>query len=997
MVPGDVRPVEFRLLGPLEVHVAGRLAPIGSLQQRAILVALVLAGGRAVSPDQLADVVWGAHPPDSAASTLRGLVWRLRKHLPAIEIVGGDDGYRLVAGAEEVDLRRFERLVREGLRAAEQDRMEVAAGVLEAAVGLWRGPALGEFAAWPFAQSESARLDEAYVTAVEHLAEAELALGRTTSALDHLEPLLRHWPLRERVVGLLMLGLYRAGRQAEALAAYQDLRRALAEELGLEPTPALRDLERAILRQSGELLLTPERARAPRRDRDNLPTALTPFVGRAGELEELQGLVAANRLLTLTGPGGVGKTRLALEVAATVRDAFPDGVWLADLTPVTEGAMVAPVIAAGIGLLVAELAQDAGDIEAALAERLEDRRILVVLDNCEQVVAAAAATVHALLQSCPGLVVVATSREPLSVTGEVVFAVPPLSLPGGEDAGPGALLRFDSVALFCARAHAADRTFALSDANAEAVVRICRRLDGLPLALELAAARARVLGTKDLAQQLDDRFATLGPGPRTAPPRQQTLRATLDWSHDLLSPSERVVFRRLGVFPATFDLDAVRAVASREAIPDFVRLVDKSLVTVVSEDSGSRYLLLESVRAYALDRLDASGGVVEAQRAHRDAFLRRARMLVEDDESWLKAEHFRRVHSDYANFMSALEWSWTAGDHDEAVWICAALMMYWVLSGHPEGCDWMERAAGVSVSSPAMVRPATFARGALAVLLRNFRGDDQGRPSALIAEALAVADAGADAYARAFARLRAIDLAIVTGHLDEARQHLRGGEEAFRAVGPRTQAVYDLGWVMVALAGGDFEAAARALERPLQLLRAAGDTHMLLLPMAQGQAALLRAQAGDASALQLATEAVAATRRSPVPQAAVMALARAVEVAVLLGRVHDARPLLLDLLETLRQLGARRWVAEAQELAAIILGNDDPDTAALALGAARRLRTALNEPSGPVFLLAGCLEATVDRVCGALGPAAFLAAESEGATLPVDAALARVATRLCNG
>ena len=1001
MVTGDVRPVEFRLLGPLEVDVAGRPVAIGSLQQRAILVALLLAGDAAVSPDRLADVVWDDRPPASAASTLRGLVWRLRKHLSGVDIRGGDGGYRLVARAEAVDVRRFERLITEGRRAAEQRCLEAAAGAFEAGVSLWRGPALGEFAAWPFARSEAARLDEAYVTAVEDLADVELALGRTAAALDHLESVLRRWPLRERAVGQLMIGLYRVGRQADAIAAYQHLRRALIEDLGLEPTPALRELERAILRQSEELLLTPlpasTAARGRSRDRSNFPTALTPFVGRAGELAELQALVAANRLLTLTGPGGVGKTRLALEAAAAVRDSFPDGVWLADLTPVTEGAMVAPAIAAGIGLLVAELARNVDDIGAALAERLQNRRILVVLDNCEQVVDAAAATVHALLQACPALTVLATSREALSVSGEVLFAVPPLSLPSGEDHGPGSLLRFDAVALFCARAHAADRTFALSETNAEAVVRICRRLDGLPLALELAAARARVLGTKDLAQQLDDRFAALGPGPRTAPPRQQTLRAALDWSHDLLSPAERRVFYRLGVFPARFDLDAVRAVAGPEAVGAFTRLVDKSLVTVVSEDMGCRYLLLESVRAYALDKLAAGGGAVEVQRAHRDAFLARARALVEDDESWLKAEHFRRVHPDYANFMAALEWSWANGEYDEAVWICAALMMYWVLSGHPEGCDWMERAAGVPVSSPAMVRPATLARGALAVLLRNFRGDDEGRPAVLVAEAIAVADGGADSYARAFARLRAIDLAIVTGRLDEARQHLRSGEEVFRTVGPRTQAVYELGWVMVALAGGDFETAARALERPLQLLRSAGDTHLLLLPMAQGQAALIRARAGDASALELAAEAVAATRQSPVPQAAVMALARAVEVAVLLGRFDDARPLLLDLLETLRQLGARRWVAEALELATIVLGDDDSETAALALGAARRLRTALNEPPGPAFLLKGILEAATERVRAALGSARFSAAESEGATLPVDVALARVVARLRNG
>jgi predicted ATPase/DNA-binding SARP family transcriptional activator len=995
--------MEFRLLGPLEVVADGRVVPIGSVQQRAILVTLLLARDAVVSSGELLDVVWGEHPPASADSTLRGLVWRLRKQLPGADVGRHGDGYRLVAGDDAVDARRFERLIAEGRRAAEEDRAETVVSVLETALALWRGPALGEFASWPFAQADAARLDEGYLAAVEDLAEAELALGRVASAVARLEPVVRNWPLRERAVGALMLGLYRSGRQADALAAYRRLRHTLAEELGVEPTPALRRLEAAILRQSDELLPRPSPS-VPSppldRPRDNLPTALTPFVGRAAEQAEVQALLATSRLVTLTGPGGVGKTRLAVEVAAAVRDKFPDGVWFADLTAVSERALVAPAIAAGVGLLVGELAQAEGGVGAALAERLRSRRLLVVLDNCEQVVDSAAAAVHDLLRACPGLVVLATSREALAVTGEVVFSVPPLSLPAGDpgpadDGGADSLLRFDAVALFCARAQAADRTFALSPANAEAVVRICRRLDGLPLALELAAARARVLGTAELARQLHDRFAALGEGPRTAPARQQTLRAALAWSHDLLSPVEQTVLHRLAVFPATFDLDAVRAVAGPDAVAPFTRLVDKSLVTVISDESRVRYQLLESVRAYAFEQLSAAGEVAAAQRSHRDAFLTLARALVADDEGWLTAGHFRRLDADYVNFMAALEWSWANGDDEEAVWISAALMMCWILSGHPEGCDWMERAAAVPVSSPAMVRPATLARGGLAVLLRNFRGDDRERPTALIAEAIAVADAGDDPYARAFARIRAIDHAVVTGHLDEAREHLRRGEAVFRAVGGRTEAVYELGWAMLALATGDTDAAARALERPLERLSTATDTY--LLPMAQGNAALIRARAGDPTALELATEAVAATRRFPVPQAVVMALARAVEAAVLLGRTDEARPLLIDLVDGLRQLGARRWVAEAEELAAIVLAEDQPETAAVAVGAAERLRSALGEPAGPAFVLAGALEAAVDGIGAALGPAELSSRRARGAALPVDEALAMLATGLRHG
>jgi predicted ATPase/DNA-binding SARP family transcriptional activator len=996
----DVRPIEFRLLGPPEVVVDGRPVPIGSLQQRAILVALLLARDAVVPSSELADVVWGDHPPASAAKTLQGLVWRLRRQLPGVDVLGQDEGYRLVAGTEAVDARRFERLVTEGQRAAEQHKSEQATAAFEAALSLWRGPALGEFASWPFAQAEVARLDEARFGAIEDLAEAELALGRTASALARLEPLVQRWPLRERAVGHLMVALYRAGRQADALAAYQSLRRNLVEELGVEPTPALRDLDAAILCHSDELAPAgPLRSQARDVPRDNLPTSLNPFVGRATELGELSALLAENRLVTLTGPGGAGKTRLALEVARAVRDWFSDGVWLADLTVVADGAMVAPAIATGVGLLVGELAQPDRDLVANLTQRLRSRRHLLVLDNCEHVIDAAITAAHALLQTCPGLTILATSRESLSVTGEVVFSVPPLSLPSEDvgcadrSGGPESLLRFDAVALFCTRARAADRTFALSEANADPVVRICRRLDGLPLALELAAARARVLGAKELAQQLDNRFASLGEGPPTTPRRHQTLGAALDWSHGLLSHDEQAVFHRLAVFPGTFDLDAVRAVAGDDAIGLFLRLVDKSLVALVRDDSRIRYQLLESVRAYACDKLAAAGGFDRAQRSHRDAFLALAIAMVDDAEGWWDAGRFQRLHSDYPNFIGALEWSWASGDHDAVVWICAALTLYWDWSGYPEAYEWMERAVATPIPSPAMRRPAVLVRLALALLLRNVHGEVDGRAPALIAQALEIAEASGDPFARAMARIRAFEQAVITGHPEDAPEHLRQAEDAFQAFGPAMAALYETAWVQLALAAGDLDRAAQTLEGPLETLRTTTD-HSYLLALAQGTAALLRARAGDRSALDLAAEALAATRHFPVPLAVVMALARAADAAVLLDRPDDARPLVVELVDILRQLGTRRWAAEAHELAAIVLSDDQRRSAAVALGAADRLRTELGEHPGAALPLTGALEAASDRISRALGPEEFRFHKEKGATLPVDEALAFVAAQL---
>jgi predicted ATPase/DNA-binding SARP family transcriptional activator len=1172
-VAGEARSIEFQLLGPLEVIVGGRAVAIGSLQQRAILAALLLARDAVVSTDRLVDAVWGDEAPASAPSTLRGLVWRLRKRLEVSDIVSRGDGYLLVAGDEAVDSRRFDSLVRQGRQAVERGETESAVGAFTVALDLWRGQALGDLASWPFAQPEATRLEEARLDAVEELAEAELALGRAATALSRLEPTVHQFPLRERAVGQLMLALYRTGRQADALAAYQSLRRTLADELGLVPTPALRDLEARILRQDEELLVPssaliptePERhsvmlgdtvaflftdieastrawerdvtamgsdlerhdalltdiciawdgevfahtgdglcvafptaaaaigaavdgqraletgdwqqARPPRvrmaihagaaqrrggnwfgptlnraarlltaasggqiicsetaaglsRDllpepvdlldcgevdlpdlprperiyqvthpdlrapaaslrfpaskplRDNLPASLTRFVGRARELAEIQQELSANRLVTLVGPGGAGKTRLALEVAAHRRDRFRDGVWLVELSQITDGSLVPATIAAGVGLLVGELARSDEGIEAALAERLRTRRILIVLDNCEQVVEGAAAAAHALLCSCPDLSILATSREALAVSGEVVFSVPPLRTA-------------DAVALFCARAHDADRHFSLSDANSDAVERICQRLDGLPLALEIAAARARVLGTKELAELLDDRFAALGEGSRAAPARHQTLRAAIDWSHDLLSSAEQAVLHHLSVFPGTFDLDAVRAVVGADAVAPFTRLVDKSLVGVTGEEFGVRYYLSESVRAYAADKLAATGGTAEAQRAHRDAFLGMATAWLAGGR-WLCQEQVRCLNDDYANFMAALEWSWANDDHEAALSLSASLSTYWYMTPHPEACEWMERAAAVPVSSPEMSGPAAICRAGLAFLQRNFNAGNEERQESLNAEALALVQAGTDPFSEVLVRLRLADVAVVTGRHDMAREHLqRIQERCTSGRYPLGEAACGMGWAWMALSAGDFDRAAEALERPLQII--ATDRDNFLVPHVLGCATLIRAHDGDPSAARLGAEAVASARRFPVPQVVVMALARAAEAAVVSGQPADARPLVVELVETLRHLGARRWVAEALELAAIVFGDDQPATATLALGAAERLRAALGEVPGPAFLLGAALATANERIKSRLGTEGFALEKARGADLPVDEALALVAGRLGGG
>jgi predicted ATPase/DNA-binding SARP family transcriptional activator len=570
----DDGPVQFRLLGSVEVIAGGRELSLGTRQQRALLATLVLRLNRVVSRDELIDQLWGEAEPPSAATSLHSLVSRLRRLLADADGGAGgivletrEPGYLLRADPACVDAHRFERLVSDARELLAGGGAARAAPLLRQALALWRGRALLDVADAGRTRVEADRLEEARLGAVEDLADAELAAGHLHEAVALLEPHVAAQPFRERACGQLMIALYRLGRQADALAAYRRLRATVVEELGVEPTPALRRLEEQILHQSPELdgpqLCDEIPAPAtPTLPRHNLPVALTAFVGRVAELEELTRLLDASRLLTLLGVGGAGKTRLAIELGSSVLDCFPEGVWLADLSPVRDPARVVDEVSTAVGLPA--LMGGSITLEERLCIHLHDRRALLVLDNCEHLVEAAAAVAHALLTRCPQVRIVATSRERLGLGGEVPWSVPPLSLPPSGAGDAQDVARSDAVALFCQRARSAQPGFAVSAANAAPVARICRRLDGIPLALELAAARLRILSAHQVAERLDDRFRLLTGGDRAAVPRHQTLRAAMDWSHQLLPAAEQALLPRLAVFPGSFDLAAAETVGGDE-------------------------------------------------------------------------------------------------------------------------------------------------------------------------------------------------------------------------------------------------------------------------------------------------------------------------------------------------------------------------------------------------------------------------------------------------
>lgn len=634
--------MRFGVLGPVTAWTdTGSAAPIPGLKVRALLADLLVHSGHPVSSDRLVEDLWGADHPANPSGALQVRVSQLRKALDDAEpgardlIVSRSPGYLIDTG--DVDTARFTALAE---RAQETAEPRQRAALLADALALWRGPALADFADEEFARPVIARLEEQRLAVLELHAEARLELGEHSLLAGELGDLVARYPLRERLRAAQLRALYRAGRQSEALDSYADLRSHLADELGLEPGPELVALHQAILEQDPALDPTPQPP--PARPRTNLPAPISELVGRAKAVDGLTKIVHRGRLVTLTGSGGVGKTRLAIETARAVLDSYPDGVWFIDLT----AAETDP----------ADLVLDALEIrDEHLAAALHTRKLLLLLDNCEHLLDDVAALIEPLLRSAPGLHVLATSREPIGLAGEVLWEVEPLDVA-------------DAVELFLARVPG----FAVD--NEAALAELCRRLDGIPLALELAATRVRALGVHGLLARLDDRFRLLSTGHRGAPPRQRTLAAVIDWSWNLLTDPERVVLRRLAVHSGGCALDAAEAVCGTGDVLDVLaRLVDRSLVVMADRADGPRYRLLESVAAYCLDRLKVAGELEAITKRHNEYYAdlaARAEPFLRGPEQrqWL-----RRLDAESANLRAALP-----GD---PLRIANSLTWYWFLRG----------------------------------------------------------------------------------------------------------------------------------------------------------------------------------------------------------------------------------------------------------------------------------------------------------------------------
>lgn len=726
--------MRVRFLGPLEVEAGGQVAEIGGANLRVLLIRLALDAGRVVTTESLSRALWPDGAPGDPAHALQSLVSRLRRALPGEQVLrSAPGGYALDVPSEVVDATRFERLALEGRHSLRNGDVETAVRRLREALGLWRGEALADVAGAPFAVPTAVRLNELRLAAVEDRVAADLELPAGDAHLvAELEELTAAHPLRERLRLLLVRALHTAGRHAEALVAYEEYRQLLADQLGSDPGPDLQEAHLAVLRG------TPVGPKLGGLDRGNLRAPLSSFVGRDEEQRRARQGLQRGRLVTLTGPGGAGKTRLATTVAAAAAAGFPGGVWLVDLAPITDPGGVGRAVALTLGLReqgLPGLAAGPPDVMGRLAEALAGPAALIVLDNCEHLVGAAAAVAEELLGRCPPLRVMATSREPLGLPGEVLCPVPPLGLPVPGAAAAEAMAS-PAVRLFADRAAAVAPGFEVTDGNAAVVGEVCRRLDGLPLAIELAAARLRSLPLTELAARLGDRFGLLAAGSRTAPPRHQTLRAVVAWSWDLLDGEERSLAERLSVFPGTISPQSAQAVrgegdaAGRPVLDLLAALADKSLLQVVP-GSASRYRMLETIREFGLARLAASGELAAARSGHAAFFLGLAEMAEPHLRGAGQLLWLARLTSEYGNLLAVLQLACGTGDADTAVRMAAPLgLLHTIQGNHGEAAQTLRLALDVPGEAAPQARMAATALWAFSAVLSG----GGARPEHVIAE-----------------------------------------------------------------------------------------------------------------------------------------------------------------------------------------------------------------------------------------------------------------------
>ncbi|HET9673273.1 MAG TPA: BTAD domain-containing putative transcriptional regulator [Gaiellaceae bacterium] len=972
--------MEFQILGGLEAHDGDREVALGSALQRALLATLLLNVGRPVSVDELIEALWPEHPPASAVHAIEVYVSRLRKVLGPARLQRSGHGYVLhLERSDEVDALQFERLVERGTAELSAERHDLAGDVLREALALWRGEPLGGLDCGPLVRAAAGRLEHLRLTALEARIDADLASGRESGLVAELEELVAAEPLRERFRRQLMLALYRDGRQADALRAYQDARTMLRDELGLEPSRSLQQLERDILNHAPELDRRPTPARWIA-----LPAPVTPLVGRAAELDDLDSLLRSDtvRLLTVTGAGGVGKTRLALEAARSVEHDWGDGVVFVELAGTHRPGLVVHTIAAALGVRE----QTGMPLLETVAGALSDRKTLLLLDNFEHLLDAAP-VISDLLAAAGGVKVLATSRTRLRLYGEHEYSVPPLPTPAAGERSVDALLRVEAVEFFvsCTRRRVAG--FKLDHENAGDVAEICIRLDGMPLAIELAAARGDAFDPAALLAQLDARLPVLVGGPCDSPERHRSLRATIDWSYDLLDLQERRLFAKLGVFTGGFTPEACAEICSaRES--KFESLVEKNLVL----REGGRYTTLETLREYALERLRDTGGLEAMQLRHAEFFVGLAERAEAELRGPAQLTWLTRLDVEQANIWSAFGRALDAGRADLSLRIGAALWRYWEARGViTEARRRLDDALGATAEGGFPSRaPALFASGRMALR----QGDlDHAREVFTEGHALFRADERWDGVALCTAGLGWI--MHVVGPFDEAVALCRNAVELARGHADEWVLGDALNNLGVALrTAHDLTGSRVALEESLAIRRRIGDLEGVTAAL-NGLALNALAEDDFDGAESLFGEAFAVSEsRGDLFYAAAKSIVFAY-VAFGRGDLSRATVLSVRALEACRERGYQQFAAYALEtLAGVAAAEGRPRQAARLLGAAVSISERIGRghgrsPNGVVYdWEARAVKEVLDRARRKLGADAWDVAVHEGRLLEADEALA---------
>lgn len=698
--------MRIRLLGTLDIIDDGGLAVgLGGPRQKRVAGCLVAAAPDCLTVDRLIDEVWGDQAPATAAHVISTYVSNLRKVLGE-RIITSDGRHGIDLSKDDVDAIRFVELLETGRGKLDRDPAR-ALLLLNEAAGLWGGRPLGDLGEdSDLIRLWRGQLEELHSQAIEARTTALLNLGQYEQVIPELQSLVAAHPFREGLWGQLMLALYRSGRQTEALRAGQALRTLLREESGIEPSPAIEELEHGILIQDPELFS--RAAHAP----FEVPEFLTAFIGRSVEISDVVKAIETHRLVTLTGPGGIGKTRLAYEVAERLRNRFVDGVRSLDVAPISDPALLMPELARTFGIVGQTEMGPADTFAAALGSK----QILLVCDNCEHLVESVANQIAELLKSVENLRVLATSRVPLHVGGEALVRVPPMSMPS-EDAllDPGELLLADAIRLFVDRANSFLPAFELNQENGEGVIRVCRRLDGMPLAIEMAASRIPVLAPGQIADLLEDQLESLATSDRNVTTRHQTLRNVFEWSYNLLDGPQQTLLGELAVFAGEFELDGINAIAGAspqgiDLIDALQGLVDASLLVARPHASRAvRYRLLQTVREFALERLEAAGRLNEAFERHAEHFLdvlheAGASSAHPAFKNWMET-----IEATYTDVQQALDWSLANQPRSATLRGAQALREYWHRSGKAaEAARWAPRLLEGSESAPAVLRADAY-------------------------------------------------------------------------------------------------------------------------------------------------------------------------------------------------------------------------------------------------------------------------------------------------